>query len=178
MIGRDQSAIPRAAAAEHGQSEHARLVAETGAFHNWKWKTPQTRIRDAPNRQSNAPEAPNTKIQAPKKQQYSNIKSRGPALGACCLVLLWSLVLGIWSLLKQSRDLCVGQRQDLYFLRAVIKGAEGANFLEPSHPVEGVEKFGVARRQLGRFKITASEVGRLKRARIFGREKMKAEPAS
>src|SRR5947209_8521431 len=80
MIGRDQSAIPRAAAAEHGQSEHARLVAETGAFHNWKWKTPQTRIRDAPNRQSNAPEAPNTKIQAPKKQQYSNIKSRGPAI--------------------------------------------------------------------------------------------------
>src|SRR5438067_1236432 len=33
MIGRDQGAIPRAAAAEHGQSEHARLVADTGAFH-------------------------------------------------------------------------------------------------------------------------------------------------
>ena len=33
MIGRNQRAISRAAASEHGQSEHARLVADAGAFH-------------------------------------------------------------------------------------------------------------------------------------------------
>ena len=33
MIRRDQRAISRAAAAEHGQSEHGRLVADAMSFH-------------------------------------------------------------------------------------------------------------------------------------------------
>ena len=36
MIGPDQRAISRAAAAEHGQCEHDRLVADAGAFHKFE----------------------------------------------------------------------------------------------------------------------------------------------
>src|SRR5881394_1005624 len=100
MIGRDQGAIPRAAAAEHGQSEHARLVADAGAFHKLEMELARKKCvssRGAPSVATNAPEAPSTKIQAPKKHQYSNIKSRSEGLGAWCLLFLWSLVLGIWS---------------------------------------------------------------------------------
>ena len=40
MIGRDQRAISCAAAAEHGQSEHARLVADEPRFHKPEMKIP------------------------------------------------------------------------------------------------------------------------------------------
>jgi hypothetical protein len=51
--------------------------------------------RGAPSAAINAPEAPSAKIQAPKKHQYSNIKSRGSAWS---LEFGVSLELGAWDL--------------------------------------------------------------------------------
>jgi hypothetical protein len=48
-------------------------------------------------------------------------------------------------LLKQSGDLFPGQREDALFFRAVIEGAEGANFFEAPHRVQRVEKLGITR---------------------------------
>ena len=82
MIGCDEGAVSRAAAAEHGQSEHARLVADAGAFHKLEiGLLARNYIGTAGKRAPNAPEAPSTKIQAPKKLQYSNIKPE-PGIGA------------------------------------------------------------------------------------------------
>ena len=88
MIGRDERAISRAAAAEHRQSEHAsissgrRRVSQIGNGMHKKKARLLWHASVAPN----APEAPSTKIQAPKKHQYPNIKSQGQA---------WSLMLGV-----------------------------------------------------------------------------------
>src|SRR5205809_7273216 len=48
MIGRDQGAIPRAAAAEHGQSEHARLVADTPRFHKSEMESSRKKMHAPP----------------------------------------------------------------------------------------------------------------------------------
>ena len=85
MIGRDERAISRAAAAEHGQCEHARLVADAGAFNKLEMETTAKKrvsCHGAPSVTTNAPEAPSTKIQAPKKLQYSNTKSGERRFGA------------------------------------------------------------------------------------------------
>jgi hypothetical protein len=93
------------------------------------------------------------------------------------LVFLWSLVLGIWSLFEESRDPGVRQRQDALLLRAVIERTKGANFLEAADRIKGVQKFRVARGQLGGFEIATAKIGRLKRARVFRGEKMEPKPA-
>src|SRR5438270_2431143 len=94
-----------------------------------------------------------------------------------CLVLLWSLVLGIWSLLKQTRDFSPGQCQNTRLLRAVIERAKSANLLEATHGIESVEKLGVTRGQFGRFEIAVAEIEGMEGARIFGGEKVESEPA-
>ena len=74
-------------------------------------------------------------------------------------MFLWSLVLGLWSLLEQSRDFPAGQGEDVDFFRGVIERTKGADLLEPAHGVEGVEKLGVTRRQFGRLQVTVAQVG-------------------
>jgi hypothetical protein len=44
MIGRDERTISRAPAAEHGQGEHARLVADAGAFHKSEMEYAKERV--------------------------------------------------------------------------------------------------------------------------------------
>jgi hypothetical protein len=96
MIGRDQRAVARAAAAEHGQSEHARLVADAGAFHKSEIGYARNTYPPRPKRGANAPEAPSAKFQAPKKLQYSNIQISKPRVWS--LMFGVSLELGAWNL--------------------------------------------------------------------------------
>src|ERR1700682_4949774 len=186
MIGGDPRSIPGAPAAEHGQSEHARLVADAGAFHKLEIENgkdmchPATRQVWRPTRRKH--QAPKSKLQRSTNIQTSNLEAKDLELGVCCFsgawcwLLLWSLVLGIWSLLEQPRDLRVRQRQHARLLRAVIEGSKRADLFEPAHGVQGVEELRVARGQLRRLEITAPQIRRLKRARILGGEKMEAEP--
>src|SRR4051794_29332835 len=52
-------------------------------------------------------------------------------------------------LLQQSRDFLARQCQDAFLLGSVIQRAKSADLFETAHRIEGVEKLGVARGQLG-----------------------------
>src|SRR5205814_5500115 len=148
-------------------------------FTNWKWDT-QKKMRVSsgapawhPTRRKH--QAPKSKLQRSTNIQTSNLEVR---LGAWRLVFLWSLVLGIWSLLEQARDLRIHQREDPFLFRAVIERTKHPDLVEPPHAVERIEKFRVTRGQLRGLEITPAQILGLECARIFRREQMKPEPAS
>jgi hypothetical protein len=71
----------------------------------------------------------------------------------------------------------VRQRQDSRFLPTVIERMKAADFIKTSLAVERVEVMCVARRELGRLEIAATQICIAKCLRALARKEMKTEPA-
>src|ERR1700737_1924637 len=82
----------------------------------------------------------------------------------------------------KSRDrqlnCAISQSEDALLLGIVIERAESANFIEAAHAVERVEVLSITRSELGRFQITAAQIGVAKGIGATAGEKMKAQPAT
>src|ERR1700682_5773910 len=100
MIGGDPRSIPGAPAAEHGQSEHARLVADAGAFHKLEIENgkdmchPATRQVWRPTRRKH--QAPKSKLQRSTNIQTSNLEAKDLERGVCCFSGAWCLEFGAY----------------------------------------------------------------------------------